>query len=293
MSIKDFQVDVGISIDGTTIDVSSNASSGGLVYDSTSSSFVSSVGNIPVGVVRLWASSSVGASPPEDYLICDGRQDLDQDDYASLYAIIGDRFTSSPNGSTFGLPSFNNTTTGTYPIAIGHDKTGDLNTPQVKPTPTTKSIGVSASTAHSHTSGSSFATTAQSSTTPSHAHVLNNVSSNHNHNYLTNTNGAHSHSTTNVSATHGHLYQAGGTNAQTSDANSNHNHTGYGPKQEHNHGNVSTSDAHGHGNTTARVNSAGITDDHSHNVSVSLAAVTANHNHTMNSSGFYFIIRYR
>lgn len=297
MAIKDFKVDTGISIDGVTIDVSSNASSGGLVYDSTSSSFVSSVGNIPVGIVRLWASSSVDASPPEDYLICDGRQNLDQEDYASLYAVIGDRFTSSPNVDTFGLPSFNNKTTGTYPIAVGHDKVGDLDSPQVKPMPTTKSIGDSASTAHYHTSGPSFATTAQSATTPNHSHALSNVFSNHSHNATTNADGSHNHSTTNASSAHAHFYQAGGTSAQSTDANANHNHTGYGPKQEHFHGGgnfgVTSTNAHGHGNTTARVNSDGIVDDHSHSVSVSLSAQTNNHSHTMTTSGFYFIIRYR
>ena len=296
MPIEDFKVSTGISIDGVTIDVSSIETSGGLVYDSSSSAFVSSVGNIPVGVVRLWASSSAGASPPDDYLICDGSQNLVQIDYPSLYAVIGDRFTSSPNGTTFGLPSFNNTTTGTYPIAVGHDKVGDLNTPQVKPLPTTKSIGDSASTAHFHTSGSSFAPNAQTSTTPNHSHTLSNVLSNHFHNSNTNTDGSHNHSTTNASAAHGHLYQAGTTAAQTTDANANHNHTGYGPKQEHFHGanfGVTSNNAHGHGNTTGRVNGSGIADDHSHDVSVSLTAQTNNHSHTANTSGFYFIIRYR
>lgn len=296
MAIEDFKVNTGISVDGVAIDVSSIASSGGLVYDSSSSAFVTSVGNIPVGTIRLWASSSVNASPPEDYIICEG-QAVSQTIYASLYAVIGDRFTSSPNGTTFNLPSFNNSNTGTYPIAVGHDKVGDLDTPQVKPLPTTKSIGDSATTSHTHTSGSSFAANAQSSTTPNHSHTLNSVISNHTHNALTNSDGAHSHTTSNASASHGHLYQAGTTAAQSSDGSGNHTHTGYGPKQEHFHGGgnfgVSTSNTHSHSNTTARVNSAGIGDDHSHDVSVSFTAQTNNHSHTMTTSGFYFIIRYR
>lgn len=293
MAIKDFKVETGITVDGVKIDVSSGNTSGGVVYSSSSSSFISSIGNVPIGVVRMWASGDSTATPPDDYLICDGRQDLSQTTYASLYAVIRDRFTTTPNGSTFGLPSFNNTTTNTYPIAIGHDKTGDLSNPQVKPLATTKATGASDTTAHTHTSGSGFATNAQSETTPTHSHVLNSVNTDHGHTSNTNSDGSHNHTCGDASTSSAHSYQAGGTGAVTSQASANHDHTGYSPKDTHNHGNVSSSNTHTHGTTTGRVNGVGITDDHSHDVSVSLTAQATNHAHTVNSSGFYFIIRYR
>lgn len=53
-----------------------------------------------IGEVRGWST----ATAPSGWLVCDGST-VSQTTYATLYALIGDTYTSVPNGTTFDLPN--------------------------------------------------------------------------------------------------------------------------------------------------------------------------------------------
>jgi hypothetical protein len=292
MSIKDFKVESGIVIDNVKIDLSSNVSSGGVVFSSSSGSYVSSDGNIPVGVVRMWASGSTSPTVPDDYLICDGRQDLSQTTYARLYAVIGNRFTVSPNGSTFGLPSFNSSGK-SYPVVLGIDDANDVANAGVflqTATTNTAATGANATTSHEHTAGNSFVANSTTSSNLAHAHNGLSATDNHNHSFdqvNATSGGGHTHNTSNANLAHAHNYLSGSGNfVESSGINANHTH---GTSQATtNHAHNSNSGSHTHGSNVPSTNSR-----HSHSFQATLAAQSVSHSHSINTSGFYFIIRFQ
>lgn len=286
MPIKDFEIRKNIKIDGVVVDVSSNQASGGIVYSNSESKFISSVGNIPVGVVRMWASGSTSPTVPADYLICDGRQNLIQDDYPALYSVIGDRYTDSPNGSTFGVPCFN-TSSFQYPFAVGLDKSNN------NPAKITPAIGVDETMSHTHITSANFTVnnTAQQ-VNPNHSHVSSEQNDDtHGHIFpVTSTGGTtHTHTTSNASTAHPHnLADPGTTAAVTSQATANHSHNAAAPKETHAHN--SSQEGHIH-NVSGGQSNANVS--HNHTFSSTLTSNTVTHSHSVATSGFYFIIKYR
>jgi hypothetical protein len=294
MSIKDFKVDSDIAVDDLIIDLSYSTSSGGLIFDNSTQSYKTIDSNIPVGVVRMWASGSTSPTVPEDYLICDGRQNLSQTEYSRLYSVIGDRFTSSPNGSTFGLPSFNSSSK-QYPAAVGINTSNDITNAGVflqTANQNTTPIGSNASTSHSHTTGVGFSINSSNPTSLAHSHNSNNVASpGHNHSWSTGTTGgtSHNHNCTNASVSHDHGYTLGSVNyIESSNASANHTHSTNAPGENHAHTSNPTGHTHG-SNGPAGLSS----NTHSHSFATSLSASSITHSHQIETSGFYFIIRYR
>jgi hypothetical protein len=294
MSIKDFKVDSDIAVDDLIIDLSYSTSSGGLIFDNSTQSYKTIDSNIPVGVVRMWASGSTSPTVPEDYLICDGRQNLSQTEYARLYSVIGNRFTSSPNGSTFGLPSFNSSSK-QYPAVIGINSSNDTANAGVflqTANQNTTSIGSNASTSHSHTTGAGFSINSSNPTSLAHSHNSNDVASpGHNHSWTTGTTGgtSHNHNCNSASVSHDHGYTLGNGNyVESSNASGNHTHSTLPPGENHAH----TTNSSGH--THASSGPEGLSSsNHSHAFATSLSASSITHSHQIETSGFYFIIRYR
>lgn len=296
MSIKDFKVETDFVIDGITISFDTASTSGGLVYEQSSNSFISNDGNIPVGVVRMWASGSTSPSVPEDYLICDGRQDLSQTTYARLYSVIGDRFTTSPNGSTFGLPSFNSSSK-QYPAIIGINSSNDIANAGVflqTANQNTVNIGSDQTTSHNHTSGAGFVANVTANTSLAHSHNTDNVGSrtdNHAHFFGTGTTSstAHSHNTSGASLSHSHTHIQGNVAfIETSGISANHTHSFGG--EDSNHAHNSNSGGHTHNTGGPLGQSSNI---HAHSFTATLSAASPTHLHQIDTSGFYFIIRYR
>jgi len=293
MSIKDFKIETDFVIDGITIDLGATSTSGGLVYDESSNSFLSEDSSIPVGVVRMWASGSTSPSVPEDYLICDGRQDLSQTEYARLYSVIGDRFTSSPNGSTFGLPSFNSSSK-QYPTILGINSTNDVANSGVflqTANQNTINIGSDATTSHTHTSGAGFVANTTTNASLSHGHNTGASTDNHSHGYGTGTTNStsHSHNTGNASLSHSHTHIQGNVSfIETSGISANHTHSFGG--EDSNHAHNSSNAGHTH-NTTGPLGQSSNT--HAHSFTATLSAASPTHLHQIDTSGFYFIIRYR
>jgi hypothetical protein len=293
MTIKDFKIETDFSIDGVVVSFDTASASGGLVYEQSSNSFISNDGNIPVGVVRMWASGSTSPSVPDDYLICDGRQDLSQTTYARLYSVIGDRFTTTPNGSTFGLPSFNSASK-QYPTIIGINSSNDSANAGVfiqTANQNTINIGSDATTSHTHTSGAGFVANATSNASLSHSHTTFSRTDNHAHFFGTGTTGstAHSHNTSNASTSHSHTHTQGNVSfIETSGISANHTHSFGG--EDSNHAHNSSTGAHSH-NTTGPLGASSNT--HAHSFQATLSAFSPNHSHQIDTSGFYFIIRYR
>lgn len=293
MTIKDFKIETDFSIDGVVVSFDTASASGGLVYEQSSNSFISNDGNIPVGVVRMWASGSTSPSAPDDYLICDGRQDLSQTTYARLYSVIGDRFTITPNGSTFGLPSFNSSSK-QYPTIIGINSSNDVANAGVfiqTANQNTVNIGSDATTSHTHTSGAGFVANATSNASLSHSHNTGSRTDNHAHFFGTGTTGstAHSHNTGNASLSHSHTHIQGNVAfIETSGISANHTHSFGG--EDSNHAHNSSNNGHTH-NTTGPLGASSNT--HAHSFQATLSASSPNHSHQIDTSGFYFIIRYR
>lgn len=293
MTIKDFKIETDFSIDGVVVSFDTASASGGLVYEQSSNSFISNDGNIPVGVVRMWASGSTSPSVPDDYLICDGRQDLSQTTYARLYSVIGDRFTTTPNGSTFGLPSFNSSSK-QYPTIIGINSSNDVANAGVfiqTANQNTVNIGSDATTSHTHTSGAGFVANATSNASLSHSHTTFSRTDNHAHFFGTGTTGstAHSHNTSGASLSHSHNHIQGNVSfIETSGISANHTHSFGG--EDSNHAHNSSNNGHTH-NTTGPLGASSNT--HAHSFQATLSASSPNHSHQIDTSGFYFIIRYR
>tara|TARA_B100000900_G_C20583808_1_gene718663 strand:+ start:744 stop:1286 length:543 start_codon:yes stop_codon:yes gene_type:complete len=57
-----------------------------------------------IGSIIIWAG--LENNIPENYEICSGNKTLDQIEYADLYSVIGDKYTQTPNSTTFDLPNF-------------------------------------------------------------------------------------------------------------------------------------------------------------------------------------------
>lgn len=288
MAVDDFKIERNIKIDGVVVDVSSSEPSGGVVYSNSQSKFISSVGNIPAGVVRMWASGSTSPTIPDDYLLCDGAQNLNKTGtYAALYSAIGDRYTDSPGGSTFGIPYFN-TSSFQYPFVVGLDKSND------NPTKITPSVGEDATMSHTHGTGTTFAvnSTAQQSN-PNHTHTSGSQNDDtHSHNFADGQTGAtsHTHTTSNASTAHPHnTASPGNTAATTSQATANHSHTGdSGPKEAHAHNSNAALHIHNESGGQSNANTT-----HNHTFDSTASAVTVTHGHSASTSGFYFIIKYR
>lgn len=293
MSIQDFKIQTDFVIDGVTISFDTASASGGLVYEESSNSFISEDSNIPVGVVRMWASGSTSPSVPEDYLVCDGRQDLSQTTYARLYSVIGDRFTTSPNGSTFGLPSFNNSSK-QYPAIIGINPSNDVASTGVflqTANQNNINIGSDATTSHTHTSGAGFVANSTSNASLSHAHNTGARTDNHSHGFSSGTTNstAHSHNTGNASLSHSHTHIQGNVAfIETSGISANHTHSFGGESENHAHNSSNAGHTH---NTTGPLGQSANT--HAHSFTATLSAASASHSHQIDTSGFYFIIRYR
>lgn len=293
MSIKDFKIETDFSIDGVLVSFDTASTSGGLVYEQSSNSFISNDGNIPVGVVRMWASGSTSPSVPDDYLICDGRQDLSQTAYGRLYSVIGDRFTTTPNGSTFGLPSFNSSSK-QYPTIIGINSSNDVANAGVyiqTANQNTINIGSDQTTSHTHTSGAGFVANATSNASLSHSHNTGARTDNHAHFFGTATTNstAHSHNTSGASVSHSHNHIQGNVSfIETSGISANHTHSFGG--EDSNHAHNSNNGTHTH-NTTGPLGASSNT--HAHSFAATLSASSPNHSHQIDTSGFYFIIRYR
>jgi hypothetical protein len=293
MSIKDFKIETDFVIDGITIDLGATSTSGGLVYDESSNSFRSEDSSIPVGVVRMWASGSTSPSVPEDYLICDGRQDLSQTTYERLYSVIGDRFTSSPNGSTFGLPSFNSSSK-QYPTIIGINSANDVANSGVflqTANQNTVNVGSDATTSHTHTSGAGFVANATSNTSLSHGHNTGTSTDNHSHGYGTGTTNStsHSHNTSGASLSHSHNHIQGDQNfIETSGISANHTHSFGGEDSNHAHNSSNAGHTHNTGGPLGQS-----ANSHTHSFGATLSASSPTHLHQIDTSGFYFIIRYR
>lgn len=295
MTIKDFKIESDLIIDGILIDLSYSTNSGGIYFDASSNSYKSGDSNIPVGVVRMWASGSTSPTIPDDYLICDGRQNLSQTEYARLYAVIGNRFTSSPNGATFGIPSFNSSSK-QYPAVIGINKTNDNATSGIftqTANQNTVDIGSSSSTSHSHTSGSNFNPNTTTDVSLSHTHNTGEGTENHSHNWTTGTTGgtSHNHNAGNASAAHAHGYSLGDQNyLASSNPTGGHSHT-YTAESE-THGHSTSTNGHTH-NVNGPTGQNANENTHNHAFTSSLSPSAISHTHQVDTSGFYFIIRYR
>lgn len=293
MTIRDFKIETDFSIDGIVISFDTASTSGGLVYDTSTNSFSSSDSNIPVGVIRMWASGSTSPTEPDDYLICDGRQNLSQITYARLYGVIGDRFTSSPNGSTFGLPSFNSGSKA-YPAVVGINTANDSPSGGIfaqTANQNTISVGSDATTSHTHTSGAGFVANATTNASLSHGHNTFTSTDNHSHGYGSGTTNstAHSHNTGNSSLSHSHGYLLGNGNfITTSGISANHTHSFGGESSNHAHNSSNAGHSHNTGGPGGQS-----ANTHAHSFGATLAASSPSHSHQVDTSGFYFIIRYR
>jgi hypothetical protein len=293
MTNKDFKIKNSIVVDDVVIDLTPSTNSGGLVYSSSTNTFSSTSGNIPIGVVRMWASGSTSPSVPDDYLICDGRQDLSQTTYADLYAVIGNRFTQSPNGSTFGLPSFNSSTK-QYPLVLGVDALNH-SAPNFNQTANenTSSIGTNVSLSHSHQYVNISANSITSANL-GHSHGSNYSDWTHGHDYTvaagsdTRVGGAHNHNTGNASTAHSHSYLSGNGNfIETAGMNAGHSHSTGNWSGGHSHTDQTAN--HGH----SIVNSNAASNVHSHTFDSGTSQISVSHTHSIGTAGFYFIIRYR
>lgn len=292
MSSADFKINNAIVVDDIVINVGDASNSGGLVYSSSTNSYTSSIGNIPIGVVRLWASGSTSPVVPEDYFICDGRQDLSQTTYADLYAVIGNRFTASPNGSTFGLPAFNSSSS-PYRFILGVNSANHNSPFNQTANENTVLTGSAVNLSHTHTSSSNFSVSTQTSANLSHSHTSSNTDWTHNHDFdgtNVENSSAHTHGLGNASLAHNHNHFAGN-NAltNTSGASGNHTHNVSNPLQGHTH--TSSTSNHSHGTTSAPANQT--SNFHSHSFVASMSQNSIGHTHTIDTCGFYFIIRYR
>lgn len=68
------------------------------------------LGQAMAGIIQMFA----GATPPAGWLVCDGSA-VSRDDYAVLYAVIGDTWGAGDNSTTFNLPDLR----GRAPIGAG------------------------------------------------------------------------------------------------------------------------------------------------------------------------------
>ncbi|MCP4651716.1 MAG: tail fiber protein, partial [PVC group bacterium] len=57
--------------------------------------------NTPVGTILIWSTDTA----PEGWLLCDGSA-INRDDYADLFAVIGETFGDGNNSTTFEIPDF-------------------------------------------------------------------------------------------------------------------------------------------------------------------------------------------
>lgn len=155
--------------------------------------FVNQQAGVPVGAMTMWAS----ATPPNNWLICDGSSLATTGTYAALFAIIGYSFGGS--GANFNLPNL----TGRFPLGVGSGvslaATGGESAHTLLLAETPSHTHAFTGTAHGHTIND-----------PPHNHVL--TQSPHNHT-LSDPTHAHSLPVGPINPA-GYTYQAGAGNAQ-------------------------------------------------------------------------------
>jgi microcystin-dependent protein len=293
MSIENFHTASNILTEGVEIDLSAAFLSGdqyltgGLVYSESGNKFSTSVDNIPVGIVRMWAKGEVDSAPPSDYLICDGSSILVAD-YPKLHSIIQYRFGGS--GLNFNLPRLNVKTSETYRIPSGIDREA-VESDQLNNV-STISIGSSENISHSHNITTfSYNSTSGNSANQTHSHSNSNTATSshaHNHGNIT-SNASHSHNFGSANANHSHTYFDGGSsNAATGNPNSNHAHDPVGVLENHSHSSSTVTHDHTFGDPTFNSTSS-----HSHSLTANFSSESTSHEHDLSSTGFYFIIKYR
>lgn len=180
MATKDFTTKETLSIDGIPLEVdvshlgnSDLYSSGGLTYSESLNQFSTRYDNIPVGVIRMWASNSTNATPPEHYLVCAG-QSVSKTTYPKLFSVIGYRFGGS--GDNFTLPRFNETTGSTNRIPSGVEFSGATPNQESNQLNNINSISISSGDV-SHTHNTTTYSINSSSGGGSHSHNTGGVSS--------------------------------------------------------------------------------------------------------------------
>lgn len=216
----------------------------------------------PIGVIHEYA----GESAPAGYLLCDG-QAVSRDEYANLYAVIGERYGAGDGANTFHLPDLR----GRVAVGCRMDDT-DFDT-----------LGKQ---------GGSKTHTLTSDEMPSHTHVQDahkhsaagssNEAGAHTHGASSNSTGAHTHTTSGTAASngeHAHSRKWGSNGPTTSDGDSimtgwagtNTNNAwsnrGIGQAGSHTHSVSGTAASAGGHSHTVTVTSAG---SHSHAVSVTV-----------------------
>ena len=137
--------------------------------------YANQAAGVPIGSLTMWAGPT--ASPPANWLICDGRTlDGSTDPYKTLFNIIGHAFNTALTGTQFALPNL----TQKFPLGAG-------------------SVNVLGS------AGGFLNQTLTVANLPSHAHTITDVAHNHgvnqwahSHNIAT---GGHAHT---ISAQHSH-----------------------------------------------------------------------------------------
>lgn len=294
MATENFSMSSNISTEGIEIDISAaflggnQYLSGGLVY--SSGKFVTSIDNIPVGIIRMWAKGSASATPPQDYLICAG-QSLSIFDYPKLHSVIGYRFGGS--GDFFNLPDFNLTSGDTYRIPSGVDQTA-LESNQLNNV-TSISVGDNDSISHTHQiSTFTYTSTTGNSANTSHSHTNSSGDSvAHSHSFPNSaitTNASHSHNWGNANANHTHSYFASGTTTgvQTGNPTSNHAHNTGNTVGNHVHTINSSSHSHTFDSIGHNAGSS-----HTHAVTTNTSSDSTSHSHNISSTAVYFIIKYR
>jgi microcystin-dependent protein len=294
MATENFSISSNISTEGIEIDTSAafvagdQYLTGGLVY--SSGKFVTSIDNIPVGVIRMWASGTASATPPQDYLICAG-QSVNVSDYPKLHSVIGYRFGGS--GLSFSLPKFNLTTGDTYRAPSGVDQAA-LESNQLNNV-NSISIGDNDSISHTHqVSTFTYTSTTGNSANTSHSHV--NSSGDdvaHSHTFANTditTNASHSHNWGNANANHTHSYLLSGNTTGVASGNptTNHGHNTGNTVGNHIHGINSSSHSHTFGNQAFNAGSS-----HTHALTTNTSSDGTSHTHTVNATAVYFIIKYR
>jgi microcystin-dependent protein len=295
MAAENFYTSSNVSTEGTEIDLSAaflagdQYLSGGVVYSSSSGKFVSTTDNIPVGIVRMWAKGSANATPPDDYLVCDGGS-ISVATYPKLHSVIGYRFGGS--SGSFNLPRLNVTSGTTYRVPSGVD-TGLTESDELNNV-SSISIGSNDSLSHTHQiSTFTFNSTTGNSANLGHSHANSNSATGaHQHTFANTaitTNASHSHNWGNANANHTHSYaDTGGENAVTGNPLQNHAHNTGNTIGNHVHNSSSSTHQHVFGNTSFNSNST-----HTHELSILLSSESTSHSHSLDSVGTYFIIKYR
>lgn len=268
MSIKDFQVSNGLSVDTFSINVSNAINTQSLVYDGTE--YVPD-DIVPVGTIEMWAG---GSTPPNGWLLCNGAS-YSWNQYTRLRDVIGISYGGSVNTS-WNLPNLTSSTSSVTPVGVAAG--GALGS--------STRLFSSASTSHSHNySSSNYASNTNGY--GNHTHDTGQTANDHSHT-LDYNNWNHFHNSNAPSNTHFHNYFRGNTSGivTSSVAHGGHNVSNTGHSHSHNLGGVSHGHDHGYNSALG---------EHSHNWNMSGTvsnAAGANHTHTVNKQSIYFIIKY-